>query len=86
MRMTSLASISMSEACPRVPPSGWWIMMRAWGNARRLPGEPGGQQESSHGSRQAHTNRHHFRFDVLDRVIDGHASGDRATRRIDVQG
>ncbi len=30
----------MSVACPCTPPSGWWIMMRACGSAKRLPFAP----------------------------------------------
>ena len=30
----------MSLACPCMPPSGWWIMMREWGRAKRLPLAP----------------------------------------------
>jgi len=30
----------MSVACPRDPPLGWWIMMRALGSAMRLPFVP----------------------------------------------
>ncbi len=42
MRMISLAWISMSDAwpCPASPTAGWWIRMRAFGNASRLPGVP----------------------------------------------
>src|SRR6266545_2135108 len=36
----SRAWISMSDAVPWVPPEGWCIMMRAWGNADRLPLRP----------------------------------------------
>jgi hypothetical protein len=32
-----LAWISMSLAVPRAPPSGWWIMMRAFSVAERVP-------------------------------------------------
>ena len=31
------AWISMSRAVPRAPPSGWWIMMRAFSVAEREP-------------------------------------------------
>ena len=27
----------MSAAVPWAPPEGWWIMIRAWGRALRLP-------------------------------------------------
>src|SRR3990170_143786 len=30
----------MSAADPWVPPEGWWIMIREWGSALRLPGRP----------------------------------------------
>ena len=30
----------MSEAMPRAPPEGWWIMIRALGSATRRPGSP----------------------------------------------
>ena len=40
MRRISRAWMSMSVACPCTPPSGWWIMMRAWGSAKRLPLAP----------------------------------------------
>jgi len=30
----------MSEAMPRAPPEGWWIMIRAFGRAMRMPGSP----------------------------------------------
>jgi len=30
----------MSEAMPRAPPLGWWTMIRALGNAMRMPGSP----------------------------------------------
>ena len=30
----------MSVACPWLPPSGWWIMMRECGSAERLPFAP----------------------------------------------
>ena len=35
-----MAWISTSAAWPCAPPSGWWIMMRAFGSDRRLPGAP----------------------------------------------
>ena len=38
--MISRAVISMSEACPCAPPSGWWIITREWGSAERLPLAP----------------------------------------------
>ena len=37
MRRISLACMAMSEACPWVPPQGWWIRMRELGSANRLP-------------------------------------------------
>ena len=42
IRRTSLAWISMSDACPPMPPSsaGWWIRIRAFGRAKRLPLAP----------------------------------------------
>jgi hypothetical protein len=43
-----LAWISMSLAVPRAPPSGWWIMMRAFSVADRRPGA-GAQQERGSG-------------------------------------
>ena len=30
----------MSAACPWKPPLGWWIRMRPFGSAQRLPGAP----------------------------------------------
>src|ERR1700712_5855239 len=42
MRSTSAAWISMSLAWPPDPPevAGWWIRIRAFGSARRMPGVP----------------------------------------------
>ena len=40
MRRISRAWMSMSVACPCTPPSGWWIMIRACGRAKRLPRAP----------------------------------------------
>ena len=40
MRRISRAWMSMSVAWPCTPPSGWWIMMRACGSAKRLPFVP----------------------------------------------
>jgi len=34
------AAISISVACPCAPPNGWWIMISAFGNAKRLPFSP----------------------------------------------
>ena len=36
----SWAWIWMSVAWPCEPPEGWWIMMRAFGSAKRLPLAP----------------------------------------------
>ena len=30
----------MSVAWPETPPDGWWIMIRAFGSARHIPGAP----------------------------------------------
>ena len=30
----------MSDACPWKPPVGWWMRMREFGSAWRLPGAP----------------------------------------------
>ena len=30
----------MSDACPRTPPSGWWIITSLLGRAKRLPFVP----------------------------------------------
>jgi hypothetical protein len=30
----------MSDAWPRKPPSGWWIITREFGKANRLPSAP----------------------------------------------
>ena len=40
MRRISFAWMAMSEACPWVPPQGWWIRMREFGSAKRLPAVP----------------------------------------------
>ena len=42
MRSTSAAWISMSLAWPPEPPevAGWWIRIRAFGSASRMPGVP----------------------------------------------
>src|SRR5438105_3202063 len=36
----SFAWMSISVACPWTPPNGSWIMIRAWGSAKRLPLAP----------------------------------------------
>jgi hypothetical protein len=36
----SFAWISMSAAVPWLPPDGWWIMIREFGSALRLPFSP----------------------------------------------
>ncbi len=39
-RSASFTWISMSVACPWAPPESWWIMMREFGRAKRLPFVP----------------------------------------------
>ena len=46
LRRISLASLAMSLACPWVPPLGWWIMMRLWGSAERLPLVPAARRNA----------------------------------------
>ena len=50
-----------------------------------LSGSPGGEQELTHRCGKTHTDGHNIGLDVLHGVIDGHARGDRSTRRVDVQ-
>ena len=49
----SLAWISMSDAWPWKPPSGWWIMTREFGSAEALALGAGRQQERAHARRHA---------------------------------
>src|SRR5882724_10063194 len=46
-RMISRAWMSMSVAWPCTPPSGWWIMMRACGSAKRLPLAPAASSQAA---------------------------------------
>jgi hypothetical protein len=39
--------MSMSVAWPCTPPSGWWIMIRAWGSAKRLPLAPAARSQAA---------------------------------------
>ena len=75
----------MSSAVPSMPASGWWIMMRALGRAKRLPGGAGGQQHGAHRGRLADAIGGHVAVDELHRVVDRQAGADAAARRIDVQ-
>ena len=50
----------------------------AVGQSHPLALGAGGQQEGPHRGGQTHADGHHIRFDVLDRVVDGQASGDRS--------
>ena len=45
----------------------------------------GAQQELAHGSTHAQAHGRHVRLDELHGVVDGHAGGDGAARRVDVQ-
>ena len=75
----------MSVACPCTPPSGWWIMMRACGSAKRLPLAPAASSSAPMRRRLAHADGGDGRLDVLHRVVDRHARGHRAARRVDVE-
>ena len=75
----------MSEAWPWTPPEGWCIRIRAWGRAKRLPVRAGAEQELAHRGGEAHADGADVGADELHGVVDGHAGGDRATGRVDVE-
>src|SRR5437867_3341517 len=77
----SFAWMSISVADPWTPPNGWWIMIRAWGSANRLPLAPA----ASSSAPLPHANGRDRGRHVLHRGVDGHAGRHRAPRRVDVQ-
>ena len=67
----------MSVAWPCVPPSGWWIMIREFGSAERLPFAPAASSTARHAGRLAHAQRGHVGLDELHRVVDREPGRDR---------
>src|SRR3990172_8295754 len=101
IRRISLAWMSMSVACPCTPPSGWGIMMRAWGSANRLPLEPaqsrsapmeaawpmqmGEEAGRNEGGGVPWEGGGDGGLDVVYCVGERHPRRDRAPRRVDVE-
>jgi hypothetical protein len=59
--------------------------MRELGRAKPLALLAGHQQERAHAGGLSDAEGHHIVLDVLHRVVDGESSGDRSTRRVDVE-
>ena len=60
-------------------------MIRELGNALRLPAAPAAKQNGAHRRALAEAVGCHRAVDELHRIVDGHAGGYRASRRVDVQ-
>ena len=86
MRRISRAWISMSLAWP--PPSvyGWWIRMRALRQREPLARRARGEQHGRGRGGLAQADGLDLRPDELHRVVDRRQRGERAARRVDVDG
>ena len=61
------------------------MRIRECGNEKRFLGAPAAGRMSGHGSGLSHAGGNYVGTDVLHRVIDGHARGNRAARGINVE-
>ena len=75
----------MSDAWPWKPPVGWWMRMREFGSAWRLPGGAAGEDHGAHGHGDPAADRPHVGLDELHRVVDRQARVDDAAGAVDVE-
>jgi hypothetical protein len=68
----------MSVDWPSKPGDGWWMRMREFGSAIRLPCAPPVEQQRAHRHRDPDADRRHVGLDELHRVVDRQAGVDRA--------
>jgi len=75
----------MSVGAPRAPADPWWIMIRAFGRARRF-GSAAAEDHGGGRHTDAEADRRHLWANVLDDVVDRHPGVGHPARGVDVEG
>ncbi len=75
----------MSDGAPRVPAEPWWIMMRAFGSAKRFPAAPPARIIAAADMPMPTADGRDVGLDVLHDVVDGHAGVGHAAGGVDVE-
>ena len=75
----------MSVDCPSKPAEGWWIRIREFGSAARLPFVPAASSSEPIDIATPDAHRADVRLDELHRVVDRQPRVDAAAGRVDVE-